>query len=1247
MNLLVPGKAVPRLLLSKLLLIMRLTAVLLLAAALQVSAKTFSQKVSISGKNLSLGQVFQQIKKQTGYNFIYQDNLIQKTDAVSLDVKSASLTDVLKACLQGKGLTYQIKNDIIVITKAENKPANAPPALDEMQAAAPLILDITGRVTNEDGDPLPGAYIRIKGLLKGTTANSKGEFALKDVAVDAVLLVSYVGYELQPVLVNNKKTLSIVLKLNAKLEEVAVTTGFQNLRKWESVGATVKVTGEEVRMAGTPRLDVALQGMIPGVNITIPDGTVGANPKVRVRGTSTLMGNREPVWVVDGIIREDPFPFKDQNLDDILNSTDKNSMQAGLSIMSNGIAGLNPDDIDDITFLKDASASALYGVRAANGVIVITTKRGKAGRTIVNFRTDLSVTEKPSYNRTNVMNSSQRVALSKDIIASGVNYPAPVGSNTATGFDGPANVGYEGLYYQYINKMISQEEFNAGVTRLEMNNTDWFDVLFRNAINQNYSLNVSGGTDKATFYGSFGYNKTLNSAIGNDMDRLTGMLNADIKLNNKMKWHIGIDAASLKTNGFYNGVNPQQYALSTNREIKADEFYAVGDNTIGIDYGNGNQQYFTSHLKYNFLNELAHTGNRVDSKRFNFTTDLTTQITRSLNWKIMLAQNFDRSSTERWADEYSYTVAKIRGANFGELPRGSVFEQYSILARGGIIEQEQMNRDATYLRNMLNFNKNLGKGGRHNLNFMGGLELRSNSYKGTSTKNYGYYPDRGNVIDYDYSIVRANNPNDIFANKYYNRRTDNVANFLSYFASLTYSYAKKYTINLNGRNDASNRFGQYTNASFNPVWAIGARWDVLAEKWFDRRFTWINTLSLRSSFGFQGNIVETVGPNLIAQYVTPVYNPLTGEPYLAIKTMPYPDLRKEKTKTTNIGLDLSFLKNRIALTVDYYSKYSKDLISQRTVPIEYGTTQMIVNGSDMTNKGYDISLRVIPVQTKTVTWTLTINSSINTNKVVKPQYQPNLKTLTNGTALVNGYPVDGFWSFQFAGLNHDYGRPMFRYLDVDSNLALLKNGNPTQYLTYSGNALPRYSGGINTSIRYKNITLSANFNTALGYKVRLNPLLLAGPGGQYQAPAADKNVSQALANRWRKPGDELFTNIPGVFPRDDSPGLYIGDASLSTSTVGNSLYRYTMYNYSDLRVVDGSHLRCNIINLVYEFTPKQLQMIKGISRLNVACSVTNPFLVANSALNGQDPEITTTDANTVTPNMPRMRTVTLSVNLGL
>ncbi|MCS3802132.1 SusC/RagA family TonB-linked outer membrane protein [Niastella sp. OAS944] len=1201
-----------------------------------------SQRVTVKVDNASLDEVLQILRRQVKLQFVIEANVSDKAQHISLNMTVAPLSGVLDKILAGTGLEYVFNKNVVIIRKI------SVPMVQEESVAKIQYGQVTITVKGDEGSLLGGATVSDHSdLTKTGLVDSKGQLTLT-LKPSAVLRVSYIGYETQIVGVNNRKQLTVILKTAGKSEDEVVITGYQNLRTWESVGATSKVKGEDIRIAGITRVDVALQGQIPGVAISVPNGTVGSNPKIRVRGTSTLLGNREPVWVVDGIIREDPFPFKDQNLDNILNAADKASMTAGLSIMSNGIAGLNPDDIEDITFLKDASATALYGVRAANGVIVITSKRGKAGKSKINFRTDHSITEKPGYNRQDLMNSAQRVALSKELIEKGVNYAATGPQGNVQVKEGPQNVGYESLYYLYINKQITQQEFNDGVTRLEQNNTDWFNELYRYAHNQNYTLSISGGSDKATYYGSLGYSATANSAIGNDQKRLNALMNMEYRLNKRMRWHIGLQANALKNNGFYSNVNPEQYALYTNRELTADQYYSTVNSTTSVLLANGAYSTLTSNLKYNFINERAHTGNTTDSRGLTFNTDLQVELTKDLNFQTMLSGSFDRSTQERWADENSFFVAQIRGANLGELPKGSTLEQASVLPRGGVLEREDMNRDGYLFRNTLQYNRKLGDG-MHNFNLMGGFEVRNNTYKGVATKNYGYFPDRGDVVDYDYSIAHPGSPttsSDAFADKYYNRRTNTLSNFVSYFTSLTYSFKRKYTINLNGRSDASNRFGQYTNASFNPVWAIGARWDVLAEKWFKHRLTWINDLTVRSSFGFQGNIVEDVGPNLIAQYTSPIYNPLNGESYLVIKTMPYPDLRKERTRTWNIGMDFSMLKNRVSFTFDYYYKYSKDLISQRTVPIEYGTAQMYVNGSDMTNRGYDLSVKVVPVRTRDWMWSLQFNTSINKNSVEQPRYTPNLKTLTNGTALVNGYPVDGFWSFRYAGLNHNSGRAMFKYLDVDTNKALLKDPDATKYLAYSGNANPKISGGINTSLRYKNLSLSAMFNIQLSYYLRLNPIMQAGSNGQYQAPAPDKNASLQLVNRWQKPGDEAYTDIPAIYATDEgiSNTEFGGDKSIAL--LAGSWYRYTMYNYSDLRVVNGSHLRCNNIMFSWNITGKQLAKLKVLNQLTFSANVTNPFIIASKKLHGQDPEVLTTDASKITPTLTRMRTFSFGLNAG-
>lgn len=422
-------------------------------------------------------------------------------------------------------------------------------------------LKVTGTVYDESGITLPSVTITVKGQKGvGVLSDNDGKFTIS-VPEGATLVFSFVGMKSQEVIVNAKQIpYKVILQEDSKSLEEVVVTGYQTLKKHEVVGSTYTVKGDDVRIAGINRIDAALQGMIPGVSITIPSGLIGSAPQVRVRGTSTVIGNASPVWVIDGIIQEDPLPFAGAQLNDILSSGDLNSAMA--SISGSSISGLNPDDIESITFLKDASTTAIYGVKAANGVIVITTKRGSNtdGRINVNFRTDISMTPRRTYAQTDQMNSADRIALSKEIIESGVPFSKF-----------PQHVGYEGAYLQLINKEISMNEFNQKVTQMEKQNTNWLKLLSRNAVSQNYSLSLSGGNDKLNFYGSVGFNKSLSSYKGNDQSNKTINFSVDAKLRDNLRTKFQFSASQSETDAYYTGVNPEDYALNTSRIIAPNE----------------------------------------------------------------------------------------------------------------------------------------------------------------------------------------------------------------------------------------------------------------------------------------------------------------------------------------------------------------------------------------------------------------------------------------------------------------------------------------------------------------------------------------------------------------------------------------------------------------------------------------------------------------------------------------------------
>ena len=1112
-------------------------------------------------------------------------------------------------------------------------------------------IKVTGTIYDETGITLPSVTVTVKGQKGvGVLSDNDGKFMIT-VPEGSTLIFSFVGMKSQEVVVNAKQVpYKITLKEDTKALEEVVVTGYQTLKKHEVVGSTFTVKGDDIRVAGVTSIDAALQGVVPGVSITIPSGMIGTSPQVRVRGTSTVIGNASPVWVIDGIIQEDPLPFAGAQLNDILSSGDLSSSMA--SISGSSISGLNPDDIESITFLKDASATAIYGVKAANGVIVITTKRGSNtnGRINVNFRTDISLTPRRTYGQTDRMNSADRIALSKEIVESGVPFS-----------QFPQNVGYEGAYLQLMNKEISMDEFNEKVTRMEKQNTDWFKILARNAVSQNYSLSLSGGNDKLNFYGSVGFNKSLSSYKGNDQSNKTVNFSVDAKLRDNLRTKFQFSASQSETNAYYTGVNPEDYALNTSRILAPDEWYTINESKAYFELDNGTA--IKRDIRYNFLNELEHTGNENKNTKFQITGNLIWNITPEIKYELTTAFTRNSSEANVWADDHSYAVSKIRGANYGELVTGesdSWLTLASVLPYGGILNYNSTNQQSYTVRNQLNYGKILDEEGNHALNVALGHEVRGNSYIGQSGVEYGYMPNRGKSVDYNYSQQAnrdyilsiypdcqyretANVP--AYQDRHSITLTDQIENYMSFYATLGYSYASKYTLSFSFRQDASNKFGQNTNNRFNPVLSAGIRWNVSEEN-FMRQFGWLSNLTLKASYGSQGKAPD-ISPYLIANFnIAP--DVLTGDQFLSIKNLPNKDLKWEKTNSFNGGIELSILNNRIYGSIDYYYKKTVDAITYVNIPVENGTSNMAINNGSIINKGYDVSLTVIPVQTKNIRWSISATSGFNRNEVKDNEDNATLEKITDGSVIIEGFALNSFWSFPYIGLS-DKGVPQFAIIDqTPGTKTRVESGTLLDYMVYSGVKDPVFSGGLSTNFRYQQFTLSATFNFQLGHHKRLNPFMrsqaTSGGIGQLRIPDPEKNASTELNKRWRQPGDEKYTNIPAILSSDENLADYLPDNSLSLSDKGE-IYRYQMYNLSDLRVVKANHLRCNNISLTYAL-PKDILDQLRLTNLTFVLTVTDPFIIKSKGLGKQDPETLSTSATTVLPVIDRQRKFSLSISLG-
>lgn len=1210
--------------LTKILMVMRFTAILLTAAVLNVHASGLAQTVTISGKNLPLKQVFAAIKQQTGYVVFSNTNTLKETHNVSLSVKDMSLSDLLNLVLKDLPIAWVIKDRTIVLSR---KIAAPEPQFLRLNAEPVPPGKVSGVVRSATGEPLQGASIRLRGRAGGMVTDEKGAFSFSNLPEDASLIFTMLGYQYTEIgirktasgytayAVDNTQAsslkvtssgqdvfINLTMKSSETKMEDVVVTGYMDIDKSKYVGAQWSGKADSLRIPGEISIDQMLQGVVPGMLVTMPSGQVGASPKIRIRGTSTILGNQEPLWVIDGVIQRDPLPIatKDGSL-----ATDLKEMSL---IASNAISWLNPNDIETITVLKDASAAAIYGSQAANGVIVLTTKKARPGQLAVSYSGNFTLGRRPRYEDYDLMNSQELMKFSKEIYEARDSYTYDI-----------LPIGYGGLIKQLQNKEITQEQLEEEYRKMENQNTDWFDLLFRNDFSQNHNISLSGGTDRLMNRTSFSMQQQNGEAKGNDLLSFSASSNTTVKFSQRLTVNLLLNGSVRQADGFAYGVSPFDYAYNTTRTIPMYN----EDGTLFYHEKRGqNSTAIPSKFSYlyNIQNELDNTGNRNNTRTLASTIDVRLKLWKGLEYQGLLSYTTSSSETKSFATELSHYITQIRGYEFGSVLSNSAEELSSRLPFGGLVQNQNSSNNGYTVKNSLVYNNTFKQ--LHSITLQLGTEMRSGLQRSNTDTRYGYLRYRGEsyapVPQNPVLMTNSGAENLHEAMRTNSRIVDQETNYLSEYFTAVYGFDQRYVINFNGRLDASNRFGQDENKRFQPTWSVGAKW-LIANEPFLKSVPWLNSFDLSASYGYQGNTVETVSPYLIAEDggLSSLFRQYT----LNIKSLPYPDLGWEKTNSWNISLDLSLWDGRFNATANWYRKTS-DVLAMRDVPVENGTGSAIVFGSEMVNKGYDLIVNVVPIRNKNFTWQFSVNTGLARNILSNNQVVNSRDTYLSGDAIVNGEAYHTFYSYAYNGLEGVTGRPTFKNMDIKLT------DNDLDYLVKSGKLDPDFSGGFNTSLRYRNIRLGAQFAMAFGAQKRL-PAIYNASG----APTPEQNAPRYLNNRWKQPGDELHTDIPSI-PAGNPTYLWVTLPLLNP--VGGTLTSYTMYNQSDFRVADIDFIRCRNVSLTYDFKQDFLKKLHT-NRLSVSLNVTNPFLVAfDSAWDGYDPE---------TGGWPARRMTTLALNM--
>ncbi|WP_065218640.1 MULTISPECIES: SusC/RagA family TonB-linked outer membrane protein [Butyricimonas] len=1164
--------------------IMMITVMQLLFVLGGYSSGLSQNKMQMNFKKITYDKLFQEIRSQIGFVAMYNNGVVDLQTEVRADFGEIDLKDLLDKTLKVNGLSYRIEGKFIIVLKEEQKKDKK------------VLAYVKGVVKDKENQPLSGVAIRLKGTTVGTTTNVNGSYEIGIPKDSSVLIFSFLGMKTVEVKYVGRDTIDVVMSEDVQQVEEVVVTGYQAVKKRGMTGSTSSIKGSDLVVNGTQTLEQALQGKLPGMMVINQSGLTGTRQKVRVRGTSTLLGNPEPVWVVDGIIQEDPLPFNAAQLTDI----GDDNMDMIKNFVGGAIAWLNPSDIDNIVVLKDASSTAIYGVKAANGVIVITTKKGERGRMSVNYSGNFSMSAKMSYKNMELMNSQQRVGVSREAYERGciVELEDPIG--------------YMALALAYKRREISYDEFNTQAKKLEAMNTDWFDILFRTPFSHSHNISISGGNEKSTYRASLGINRSENTAKGNGLEQYNGSFNVTSTLWNRVTLNAGLAGSVVKTTGFAS-VDPYTYASTTNRAIPC-----YNEDGSLYFYPKGENNYL-----YNIVHELNNSGNENTTSSVNSNLSVRWNIVGGLTLSSTLGYNHSSSLGESWYTEESNYITAIREYEFGAYGSEDIQYKNSPLPVGGLLNVVESRNDNYTWRNQLEYINNFGK---HAVSVMLGQESRSNKYDGYTQKNYGYMPDRGkSFAQVPITIGEKGEKNKLVRTS--PSITDRTANYLSFYGNMSYMFDERYAVNASIRVDASNRFGQDKSARYQPVWSVGVRWNVSREHWLENQDI-LNDVSIRASYGFQGNVAENVGPELIAKFV-PV-DELSGSDdlKLSIKSLPAPHLKWEKNKSLNLGIDFSLFKSKINGTFEYYYKRTVDMITERKVPYANGVSSMVINGGNMTNSGWDLSVSVVPVRTKDFVWSLGMNTSQVYNKL-KSSLEPtgDWKEAVSGELNKEGYAMSSFWAFRFSGLNPENGAPEFDLSGSDSEAAW---EDATRYMVYAGKLDPDFTAGLNTSFRYKTLTLTANFYLSTGnQKFLVSPFKEMNSRGRI--PSEYLNMSTEMVKRWREPGDEAHTNIPSL------PHPTTNLASYPFYQNWKSFYPYEAYPYSDVRVVDAWYLRCNNITLSYNI-PQRL-ISRYAQDVSVSFTVSNPFQIVSKDFQGRDPEV-------ASGNQPLSRNYSLSVNVS-
>lgn len=1152
----------------------------------------WAQSIAVSYHNEPITRVIDDLHRKTGYEFVYLKEVIADVPPITCTTEGTA-DDVFELIFSDlAGLDYEIVKKSVILRKSTRRPY--------------LKRTITGSVLDENDQPLPGVNIMLKGTKAGCISDIDGQFSILVDGREPVLTFSYIGMEGQELRIHERTKNFIVIRMrpaNNLMDEVLVT-GYQNLKREAATGSYQTITAEDMDARYTGNIVGNLEGKVPGL-VAYNNGTNGDGEQtITIRGVGSFQARTNPLVVVDGLPIE------------------------------GSIESVNPYDIENITVLKDASAASIYGARASNGVIVITTKRAQDEKLTVDFNADITISEKQSYDNYRWANAAQMLQLEAFNFDYVVNNPNAYSGLLGTYQTSPNQLSpaVRLMMSHHLNE-IGDATLYSTLMRWSLNDyrKEWRDAMLRTQVMQQYNVALRNKGKVVNSSIVINYKGDNNGVVNEKNNALMMSYRGDLSATKWLDLSFGVNIMSERARTQADYFSPYGYKGINSFQPYLSMYGLSGEKPVGMEAAVWLDEPSLSDPSLGLKPE---TYNLLDELDMNFADTRRTTMRSFVHADFKILPELDILTQFQYEDINYESETLYKGDSYDMRHLYNLFTSGGThyIPEGGIL-RNQNERGAYYtFRAQANYNKTFAD--KHEVEALAGFEYRDTSTRSKASMLFGYddqtQTNTMHLINFDelqnlyssdlgsnYSPMGSGPTEDDF------RTTDVLHRYYSIYFTGNYTYDRRYSASFSYRVDNTDLFGADDKFRRRPLWSAGASWNLHNEKFMEPAHSWLDVLKLRFSYGLTGNIDQSVSSFLTASIAV---NDVTGNKVATLNTPPNDDLRWEKTASWNVGVDFSLFRNRLSGSIDWYRKMSSDLLTVTDLDPSTGWSSLTINNGKATNTGVEFQLNgeILRPAGDGLGINASLSFSYNKNKVTKVEHLP-----ASGwealTALHEGYPINSIFSNRFAGMVTDEsGTQYYSWYDANGNVNtgdIMTNVFTPTDVVYCGGRDPKYVGSFTPEITWKGFSLSAMF---------------AYYGGHYMRARVDEWSHEGYYD-----GYEYLTYLEAV------PASYLDywlaeDKSTAIANGYQGFNTIGQYEYLDANVVRADYLKVRNIVLGYTFPRRWCEKV-GANSIRLRVQMNNVATWKRNNL-GVDPEANDPYNGTNLDLTPRSYTMSLSVN---